>query len=40
MNPNGNIWGRIVAMTGQPNTAVVAKADEAGELCLPEPLCH
>jgi 6-phosphofructokinase 1 len=40
MNPNGNIWGRIVAMTGQPNTAVVAKEDEVGELCLPEPLCH
>ena len=40
MNPNGSTWGRIVAMTGQPNTAVVAMEEESDELVLPEPTFH
>ena len=40
MNPNGNIWGRIVAMTGQPNTAAAATEEEVDELSLSEPSLH
>ena len=40
MNPNGSIWGRVVAMTGQPNEAVVPTEAELEELSLPDPQFH
>lgn len=45
MNPNGQTWERILAMTGQPNTAEPKMSDvESLEVvdfpCLPEPTLH
>jgi 6-phosphofructokinase 1 len=36
MNPNGSAWGRIVAMTGQPNTAT-SVVEEEDDFSLAEP---
>jgi 6-phosphofructokinase 1 len=38
MNPNGKTWERIIAMTGQPNTAAPKTEKEVNVLCLPEPM--
>lgn len=42
LNPNGNTWTRILAMTGQPNTAPETDpmVDEDMDMLLPEPTLH
>mmetsp|Transcript_3435 Transcript_3435/g.8946 ORF Transcript_3435/g.8946 Transcript_3435/m.8946 type:complete len:83 (+) Transcript_3435:292-540(+) len=37
MSPHGTTWERIVAMTGQPNTAPPKVEAREDELILPEP---